>query len=75
MALATITKLVGGGLFVYFFKATWAGKEEGGIEHRAVTFLAFLTGFSETPWDQVEQINNASPPSPPSKIWCLWPCS
>lgn len=38
MAPATITKLM-----VFFFKATWAGKEEGGITHRAVIPLAFLT--------------------------------
>lgn len=34
MVSAAITKLVG--LGVLFFKAAWAGKEDGGITHRAV---------------------------------------
>lgn len=32
------------------------------MAHRAVIPSAFLTGFSETPWDQVKYVNNPSFP-------------
>lgn len=32
------------------------------MAHRAVTPSAFLTDFSETPWDQMKYVNNPSFP-------------
>lgn len=55
MAPATVTELL------LFFKATWAGKEEGGHRTQGSYSLSLLNpGFSETPWNQVRHTDNPS---------------